>query len=80
MPSTVMVRFFLRYPGQCPDGLVGIPYLRLDYAKGKGKDSGAKKFRTDLTLQVLLLHGYVINVYLFIFYLHTFLGRETMLV
>ncbi|KAG1816837.1 SNF2 family N-terminal domain-containing protein [Suillus subaureus] len=35
----------------------GIPYLRLDHAKGKGKDSGAKKFRTDPTLQVLLLHG-----------------------
>ncbi|KAG1750477.1 SNF2 family N-terminal domain-containing protein [Suillus paluster] len=35
----------------------GISYLRLDHAKGKGKDSGAKKFRTDPTLQVLLLHG-----------------------
>ncbi|KAG2135375.1 SNF2 family N-terminal domain-containing protein [Suillus bovinus] len=35
----------------------GIPYLRLDHAKGKGKDSGAKKFRTDPALQVLLLHG-----------------------
>lgn len=35
----------------------GIPYLRLDRAKGRGKDSGAKKFRTDPTLQVLLLHG-----------------------
>ncbi|KIK38243.1 hypothetical protein CY34DRAFT_402958 [Suillus luteus UH-Slu-Lm8-n1] len=35
----------------------GIPYLRLDHAKGRGKDSGAKKFRTDPTLQVLLLHG-----------------------
>ncbi|KAG1857719.1 SNF2 family N-terminal domain-containing protein [Suillus subalutaceus] len=35
----------------------GILYLRLDHAKGKGKDSGAKKFRTDPALQVLLLHG-----------------------
>ncbi|KAG1893017.1 SNF2 family N-terminal domain-containing protein [Suillus fuscotomentosus] len=35
----------------------GIPYLRLDHAKGRGKDSGAKKFRTDPALQVLLLHG-----------------------
>ncbi|KAG2361595.1 SNF2 family N-terminal domain-containing protein [Suillus spraguei] len=35
----------------------GIPYLRLDHAKGKGKDRGAKKFHTDPVLQVLLLHG-----------------------
>ncbi|KAG2078621.1 hypothetical protein BDR04DRAFT_1087088 [Suillus decipiens] len=34
-----------------------IPYLRLDHAKGKGKDRGAKKFHTDPVLQVLLLHG-----------------------
>ncbi|KAJ8596441.1 hypothetical protein M405DRAFT_856497 [Rhizopogon salebrosus TDB-379] len=35
----------------------GISYLRPDQAKGRGKDGGAKRFRTDPTLQVLLLHG-----------------------
>ncbi|KAF9221774.1 hypothetical protein BS17DRAFT_757183 [Gyrodon lividus] len=34
-----------------------ISYLRLDQNRGKGRDGGAKKFRTDPVLQVLLLHG-----------------------
>ncbi|KAG9310910.1 putative E3 ubiquitin-protein ligase [Chiua virens] len=34
-----------------------IPCLRLDRNQGKGKDGGATRFRTDPTLQVLLLHG-----------------------
>ncbi|KIK98364.1 hypothetical protein PAXRUDRAFT_9577 [Paxillus rubicundulus Ve08.2h10] len=34
-----------------------IPYLRLDQNRGKGRNGGAKQFRTNPILQVLLLHG-----------------------
>lgn len=37
----------------------GIPCMRLDQNRGKTKGSGAKRFRVDPGLQVLLLHGYV---------------------
>ncbi|KAH0834113.1 hypothetical protein J3R83DRAFT_11401 [Lanmaoa asiatica] len=33
------------------------PCLRLDQNRGNGKNSGAKRFRVDPNLQVLLLHG-----------------------
>lgn len=41
------------------EAILGIPYLRLDRNQGKGKDGGAKRFRVEPNLQVLLLHGYV---------------------
>ena len=39
--------------------LLGIPCIRLDQNQGRGRDGGAKRFRIDPHLQVLLLHGYV---------------------
>ncbi|KIJ64355.1 hypothetical protein HYDPIDRAFT_154792 [Hydnomerulius pinastri MD-312] len=39
-----------------------IPCLRLDKDRGKGKDSGAKRFRIDPDLQVLLLHGAIARI------------------
>jgi E3 ubiquitin-protein ligase SHPRH len=52
--------------------------LTLDRAKGRGKDGGAKRFRTDPTLQVLLLHGFAQSAWLLVPFVHPSLGREIM--